>query len=92
MKKIGLSETAKQVLDYYFENYQGSFYNNDMQKRAFYYSKVIKWLVYIDLFYEDIYAKNGKNYIDIEDICTVEFWAEENQSEILIKNIYFKNL
>jgi len=92
MKKIGLSETAKQVLDYYFESYQGSFYNNDMQKRAFNYSKVIKWLVYIDLFFDDIYTKNGKNYIDIEDICTVEFWAEENQSEILIKNIYFKNL
>jgi len=92
MKKIGLSETAKQVLDYYFESYQGSFYNNDMQKRAFNYSKVIKWLVYIDLFFDDIYTKNGKNYIDIEDICTVEFWAEENQSEILIENIYFKNL
>ena len=92
MKKVGLSETAKQVLDYYFENYQGSFYDNDMQKRAFNYSKVIKCLAYIDLFFNDIYTQNGKTHIDIENICTVEFSMEENQSEILIKNIYFKNL
>jgi len=49
-------------------------------------------LANIDAFFDDIYAENNKNYIEIENICTVEFLAEENQSEILIKNIYFKNL
>ena len=78
-------------MDYYFENYQGSYYDNDMQKRAFNYSRVIKCLAYIDLFLDDIYTKNDKKYIDIENICTVEFSLENNQSEILIKNIFFKN-
>ena len=31
-------------------------------------------------------------YFEIENIGIVEFSMEENQSEILIKNIYFKNL
>ena len=90
MRDVILSEAAQQIMDYYFESYQGSYYNNDMQKRAFNYSKVIKHLAYIDLFLDDVYIKNHKEYIDIEDICTVEF-SMKNPTEILIKNIYFKN-
>ena len=90
MRDVILSETARQVMDYYFENYQGSFYNNDMQKRAFNYSKVIKYLAYIDLFLDDIYTKNNKEYIDIEYICTIEF-SMKTPTEILIKNIYFNS-
>ena len=91
MRDVVLSEAARQVMDYYFESYQGSFYNNDMQKRALNYSKVIKHLAYIDLFFDDIYIKNGKKYIDIEDVCTVEFLTKNNQTEVLVENIYFKN-
>jgi len=90
MREVILSDSAQWVMDYYFENYQGSYYNNDMQKRAFNYSKVIKCLAYIDLFLDDVYTKNNREYIDIENICTVEF-SMKNQTEILIKNIYFKN-
>jgi len=89
MRDVVLSEAARQVMDYYFESYQGSFYNNDMQKRALNYSKVIKHLAYIDLFFDDIYIKNGKKYIDIEDVCTVEFLTKNNQTEVLVENIYF---
>ncbi|MDR0872906.1 MAG: hypothetical protein LBN27_05480 [Prevotellaceae bacterium] len=90
MKKIGLSELAERILDNYFESYQGSYYNNDMQKRAFNYSRVISYLAHIDVFFDDIYIDNGKKYINIQDICTVEFSIENNE-EVLIKNIYFKN-
>jgi hypothetical protein len=76
------------ILPTIFDHYT-SFFNNDMQKRAFNYSKVIRCLAYIDLFFDDIYIENDKKYIDIEDICTVEFSVESNLTEILIKNIYF---
>jgi hypothetical protein len=77
-------------MDNYFDNYQGSYYNNDMQKRALNYSKVLKYLAYIDLFFDDVYIKNRRKHIDIEDICTVEFVIRNNQTEVLITNIYFK--
>ena len=31
----------------------------------------------------------GKNFIDIDEFCRVEFSIENNYSEIIVKNIYF---
>jgi hypothetical protein len=46
----------------------------------------------IDAFFDDIYIKNGKKYIDIKEICTVEFLTKNNQTEVFVENIYFKIL
>ena len=90
-KKVTFSEIANETIGKYFENYRSYQYGNDLQIRALNYSRTRSALMHIDAFFDDIYSQNGKNYIDIEGICTVEFWAEGNQTEIFIENIYFKN-
>ena len=37
----------------------------------------------------ETYVVNRKNFIDIEDICRVEYKIENNDTEIVIKDIYF---
>ena len=91
-KKVIISETAEETIGIYFENYRIYRHGSDLPIRAFNYSRMRSALANIDAFFDDIYTENNKNYIKIENICTVEFSMEENQSEILIKNIYFKNL
>ena len=89
-KKVIISKMAEEVIGKYFEDYRIYQYGNDLQIRAFNYSKMRSVLSHIDAFSNDIYSQNSKKYIDIEDFCTVEFSIENNLSEILIKNIYFK--
>ncbi len=48
--------------------------------------------LHFDVFFDDIYTENNKQYIDIENVGTVELSVEDNQTEVLIKNIYFKNI
>jgi len=47
-------------------------------------------LTQIDAFFDEVYIRNGKKYIDIEGFCTVEFLTKNNQTEVFIENIYFK--
>ena len=89
-KKVVVSKIAENAIGKYFEDYRIYQYGNDLQTRAFNYSKMRSALSHIDAFFDDVYTQNGKKYIDIENICTVEFLTKNNQSEILIKNIYFK--
>jgi len=91
-KKIIISELAEEMIGRYFENYRTCRYGNDLPIRAFNYSRMRNALANIDAFFDDIYTVNNKKYIEIENIGIVEFSMEENQSEILIKNIIFKNL
>ena len=74
-------------MDCYFDNYQGSRNNNDMQKRAFNYSRIINCLAHLDAYIEDVYIFDSKNCLNIDDICRVEF--AKNKNEILIENIVF---
>jgi hypothetical protein len=92
LKKIIISEIAEEAIGRYFEEYRTCRYGNDLQIRAFNYSRMRSILVDIDAFLGGIYAVNEKKYIDLVGIGTVEFSMEDNQSEILIRNIYFKNL
>jgi hypothetical protein len=87
---VVLSQLARCVMDIYFESYQGTPKNNDMQKRAFNYSRIINCLAHFDAYTENTYIFNGKNCLDIDNICRVEF--AKNQDEILIVNINFKTL
>jgi uncharacterized protein YlzI (FlbEa/FlbD family) len=90
-KKVVISEAVEEIIGRYFEEYRTSRYGSDLQKRAFNYSQMRSALTHIDAFFDDIYIKNGKKYIDIEGICTVKFLTRNNQTEVLVENIYFKN-
>jgi len=90
--RISTSKKAEEAIGKYFEEYRTYRYGNDLQIRAFNCSRMRNILINIDAFFDDIYIINGEQYIDIEDIGTVEFATEDNNAEILIKNIYFKNL
>ena len=91
-KKVIISEIAEETIGRYFENYCAYRYGSDLPIRAFHYSRMRNALANIDAFFDDIYIENNRKYIEIENIGIVEFSMEENQSEILIKNIYFKNI
>ena len=84
---VVLSPNARRVMDIYFENYQGSPNNNDMLKRAFNYSRIIKCLADIDVYIDDWYVSDNKNCLEIDNICRVEFAKEYDN--ILIENIIF---
>ncbi|MDR0874044.1 MAG: hypothetical protein LBN27_11360 [Prevotellaceae bacterium] len=90
MKKVILSDDVKRVMDNYFESYRGNQRDNDMWKRASNYSKIRQCLVYIDVFLDNTYERNGKNFIYVKGICIIEF-ALKNDEEILVENIYFEN-
>jgi hypothetical protein len=91
-KKIIISAIAEEVIGRYFEEYRAYPYGSDLQIRAFNYSKIRNTLTCIDTFFDDIYIKNGKKYIDIEGVCIIEFLTKNNQTEIFVEKIYFKNL
>jgi hypothetical protein len=91
-KTVIISEIAEEAIGRYFEEYRSNRYGSDMQKRAFNYSQMRSTLTHIDAFFDDVYIKNGKKYIDIEGVCIVEFLTKNNQTEIFVENIYFKNL
>jgi len=90
-KKVIFSEIADETIGKYFEDYCTCQYGNDLQIRALNYSRVRNALMHIDAFFDDIYTKKNKKYIDIEGVCAVEFFTRNNQTEVLIENIYFKN-
>ena len=87
--KVILSPNAKWIMDIYFESYQGSQNNSDMRQRAFRYSRIISCLAHLNAYTDDVYIFNGKNCLDIDNICRVEFAKEDN--EILIEDIVFIN-
>ena len=88
MRQIVLSPKACQTMDNYFENYVGSQSRNDMNQRAYNYSRIIlKDLSQINIM--ETYIVGRKNFIDIEDICRVEYKIDSNDTEIVIKDIYF---
>lgn len=89
MITIHYSSIVDAIIGQYYEDYIGSPIENDLWIRVLHIRRIREILTYIDLLLDDVYTKNGKEYIDIEGICTVEF-SMKNQTEILIKNIYFK--
>ena len=91
-KKVIISAIAEAAISKYFEEYRTHRYGTDLQIRAFNYSRLRSILVNIDAFINDIYIIKGEKYINLEGIGTVEFSMEDNHAEILIKNIYFKNI
>jgi len=89
-KNVIISKIAEEAIGRYFEEYCTYHYGSDLQKRAFNYSLMRTTLTQIDAFFDDIYINNGKKYIDIEGVCTIEFLTRNHQTEIFVENVYFK--
>ena len=86
MKTIVLSDNAKFTLDEYFHNYCGVSLT-DMPQRAYHYRRLINILSNVNSFLNEVYMVNDKNYIEIDNICVVEFEIKENLSEVAIMDI-----
>jgi len=80
---------AAETVWQYYEDYIGSTCQNDLEQRAFQISRIRACLSDIEAYFEDVYVLQGKNYIDIDDFCTIEFSIDSDYSEIIVKNIYF---
>jgi len=80
---------AEKVLQY-FEDYAYTEYGTDMSERAYKISRIRFCLSHIDTCFDEIYVINDKNFLDIDNFCRVEFSIDNNLSEVLIKDIFFK--
>ncbi len=89
MIQIVLSPKSSQTINNYFENYIGTQNNNDIHRRAYHYSRILKCLSQINIL--DTYIVENRNFVDIDDICRVEYKMESNDMEVVIKNIHFNN-
>ncbi|MDR2682337.1 MAG: hypothetical protein LBB64_00530 [Dysgonamonadaceae bacterium] len=85
---VRYSEIASAIIETYFEDYIGTPSHNDMVQRAYRISRIRACLSQIHVF--DTYVLDGRNLVDIDDFCTVEY-AIEKEGMILVKNIYFHN-
>ena len=82
-----LSRNARFILDDFFESYQGTIRNNDMQHRAFIYSRVLGCLACFDAYQDEAYCTGQRNYLNIDNLCIVEFAKENNV--VLVKDLVF---
>ena len=87
MKRIILSNLASQTLDEYFESYIGYSSNNDIWKRSLNYSRILSCLSQIEVFIDNTYVIDGRNFIIIKDIATIEYL--EADFGILVHTIVF---
>ena len=74
----------------HYEDYIGSTSQNDMQQRAYRIGRIRACLSQIEAYFDNVYLLQGRNFIDIDDFCRVEFSIENNYEEIIVKNIYFR--
>jgi len=91
MLNVKFDISAAETVWQYYEDYTGSTSRNDMQQRAYHISRIRSCLSHIEAYFDSVYVLQGKNFIDIDSFCRVEFSIENNYSEIIIKNIYFKS-
>jgi predicted glycosyltransferase len=90
MLNVKFDIPAAETVWQYYEDYIGSIGQNDMQQRAYHVSRIRMYLSHIEAYFDNVYVLQDKNFIDIDDFCKVEFSIENNYTEIIIKNIYFK--
>jgi len=86
MRYVYFGNVAAETLGRFFENYKGGKIN-DLSKRALVYRRMREFLTTFDL--SDSYVVDGKKYVDIEDICVIEYIMRNESKEILVTNIFF---
>ncbi|MCL2326956.1 MAG: hypothetical protein FWC39_00430 [Bacteroidetes bacterium] len=89
MITVHYSRIVDAIIGQYYENYIGTPIENDLWIRVLFVRRIREYLSTFDI--SEAYFIKGKAFVDIEDICTIEFFMEDNQTEILIENIYFTN-
>jgi len=89
MRCVYFGRVAVETLGNFFENYKGNKIN-DLSKRALIYRRMREFLVAFDL--PDSYIVDGKKYVDIEDICAIEYVMRNESKDILITNIFFNEV
>ena len=90
MLNVRFDVPAAETVWQYYEDYIGSANLNDMQQRAYNISRIRAYLSHIEAYFNDVYVLQGRNFIDIDLFCRVEFAIESNYTEIIVKNIYFR--
>ncbi|GHT88233.1 hypothetical protein FACS189474_3080 [Bacteroidia bacterium] len=92
---VHYSEKARETILNYYENYivcDNFPDNTDMKQRANNYSRISTGLLWLDfeMLQQKSYQKDNRNFIDIDDICAVEYQIKSNNIELIIMDIYFK--
>ncbi len=88
MITVYYSSVVDNIIEQYYEDYVGTAFDNDLWIRVLNLRRIREYLSVFDT--SETYTIDDKEYVDIEDICIVEF-SMKNESEILIKNLYFKD-
>ena len=84
---VNFSDQAIETLGTYFENYKITNTGTDLISRAYHYSRMRMYFTFFDAYIGQAYVKYGKNCLDIDNICRVEF--AKNGNFILIEDIVF---
>jgi hypothetical protein len=84
MKKVYFGTIAAEILGRYFENYKGG-RTNDLSGSALAYRRIREFLTAFDT--SDTYIVDGKKYVEIENICIIEYVMRNNATEILVTDI-----
>jgi len=87
MRTIHFSWIAEEVLGNYYENYRGGVCN-DLKDRVLHYRRSKEHLLSFDS--TDVYEIDGRKFVQIENICFVEFVKRDSGNEIYVENIYLK--
>ncbi|GHT31485.1 hypothetical protein FACS189434_01310 [Bacteroidia bacterium] len=86
---VHFNSLVDNIIGQYYEDYIGSPLDNDLWIRVLYIRRIKEFLSSFDL--SDTYIVNGKKYIDVYDIATIQYVIRNQGTEILVENIYFKN-
>ncbi|MDR0811312.1 MAG: hypothetical protein LBN23_03420 [Paludibacter sp.] len=71
----------------YFENYVSENGHNDLSERVLRVRRIREFLSTFDL--SGTYVIDNKKYVKIPNIAIIEYITRNNQTEILVNNIYF---
>jgi len=89
MITVYYNSIVENIIGQYYEDYIGSPIENDLWIRVLHVRRIREYLSAFDI--SETYVVNGKKYIDIYDIATIQYIMRNQGTEILIENIYFTN-
>jgi len=91
MNYVYFDIAAEEAVEQFYENYQYNGYQQtDLEQRVNKYRQIKQVMFNFEHYIDQTFVKNGKNFIEIPDIATVEY-IENDKGWIIIKNIYFNN-
>ena len=95
MNPVYFDVAAEEAIGQYYEDYQYSnrncFQQTDLEQRVNNYRQVKQVMFNLEHYLNQTFIKNGKNFIEILDIATIEY-VENDEGWIIVKNIYFNDV